>query len=162
MVSVIVAVAANGVIGDKNTLLWRLSEDLKRFKALTEGHPIVMGRKTFESLGRPLPKRENVVITRQDISLEGCTVVHSLEEALARFNAETEVFIIGGGEIYAQAMPLADRFYLTVVEADFAGDTSFPVWDREAWELESVERLEQNESRPYSFRFENYTRKAKK
>ncbi|MDE7123576.1 MAG: dihydrofolate reductase, partial [Alistipes sp.] len=112
MVSIIVAVAANGVIGDRNALLWHISEDLKHFKAVTTGHPVVMGRKTYESLGRPLPGRTNVVVTRQDLAIEGCTVVHSLDEALARFPSEEEVFVIGGAQIYAQALPLADRFYL--------------------------------------------------
>ena len=97
MISIIVAVARNGVIGGGNTLLWHISEDLKRFKALTTGHPVVMGRKTFESLGRPLPNRTNVVVTRQHIEIPGCTVAGSLEEALALFPAQEEVFVTGGG-----------------------------------------------------------------
>ena len=113
MVSIIVAVAENGVIGDKNTLLWHISEDLKHFKAVTTGHPVIMGRKTYESLGRPLPNRTNVVITRQQAEIAGCTVAHSLGEALALFPGDDEVFVIGGAQIYAQALPLADRFYLT-------------------------------------------------
>ena len=113
MVSIIVAVAENGVIGDKNTLLWHISEDLKHFKAVTTGHPVIMGRKTYESLGRPLPNRTNVVITRQQVEIPGCRVVHSLGEAVALFPGDDEVFVIGGAQIYAQALPLADRFYLT-------------------------------------------------
>ncbi len=116
MISIIVAVASNGVIGDKNTLLWHIREDLQHFKALTTGHPVVMGRKTYESLGRPLPNRRNIVVSRQEIAIAGCEVVHSLTEALALFAAEEEVFIIGGAQIYAEALPLADRFYLTRVE----------------------------------------------
>ena len=123
MISIIVAVARNGVIGGGNTLLWHISEDLKRFKALTTGHPVVMGRKTFESLGRPLPNRTNVVVTRQHIEIPGCTVAGSLEEALALFPAQEEVFVTGGGQIYAQALPLADRIYLTTVMRDYEGDT---------------------------------------
>ena len=96
MISLIVAVAENGVIGDRNALLWHISEDLRHFKAVTTGHPVVMGRKTWESLGRPLPNRTNVVITRQNIEIPGCTVVHSLEEAVALFPADEEVFVIGG------------------------------------------------------------------
>ncbi len=105
MISIIVAVASNGVIGDKNTLLWHIREDLQRFKALTTGHPVVMGRKTYESLGRPLPNRRNIVVSRQEIAIAGCEVVHSLTEALALFAAEEEVFIIGGAQIYAEALP---------------------------------------------------------
>ena len=115
MISLIVAVAENGVIGDRNALLWHISEDLRHFKAVTTGHPVVMGRKTWESLGRPLPNRTNVVITRQNIEIPGCTVVHSLEEAVALFPADEEVFVIGGAQIYAAALPLARKFYLTRV-----------------------------------------------
>ena len=111
MISIIVAVAENGVIGDKNALLWHISEDLKHFKSVTTGHPVVMGRKTFESLGRPLPNRTNVVITRQRLEIPGCTVVHSLEEAVMLFPKDEEVFVIGGAQIYAEALPLARRFY---------------------------------------------------
>ena len=115
MIAIIVAVAENGVIGGDNRLLWHISEDLKHFKAVTTGHPVVMGRKTYESLGRPLPGRRNVVVTRQNISIEGCDVVHSLDEALALFRPEEKVFVIGGAQIYAQALPLCDEFYLTRV-----------------------------------------------
>lgn len=128
MISIIVAVAENGIIGDKNTLLWHISEDLRRFKALTTGHPVVMGRKTFESLGRPLPNRRNVVISRQELAIDGCEVVHSLDEALALFPSDEEVFIIGGAQIYAEALPIADRFYLTRVGHTYEGDTRFPDW----------------------------------
>ena len=115
MISLIVAVAENGVIGDRNALLWHISEDLKHFKSVTTGHPVVMGRKTFESLGRPLPNRTNVVITRQRLEIPGCTVVHSLEEAVMLFPKDEEVFVIGGAQIYAEALPLARRLYLTRV-----------------------------------------------
>ena len=101
MISIIVAVAENGTIGDRNTLLWHISEDLKHFKALTSGHPVIMGRKTYESLGRPLPNRTNVVLTRGDGEFPGCRVVHALDEALALFPAGEELFVIGGAQIYA-------------------------------------------------------------
>lgn len=159
MISVIVAVAENGTIGDKNTLLWHIKEDMKHFRSLTTGHPVVMGRKTYDSLGRPLPNRRNVVITRQDIAIEGCEIAHSLEEALALFTPDEEVFVIGGAQIYAEAMPLADRFYLTVVEHPYEGDTAFPAWDREAWQLVESARFEQGETYPHPFRFETYERK---
>lgn len=159
MISVIVAVAQNGTIGDNNTLLWHIPEDMRRFRTLTTGHPVVMGRKTYDSLGRPLPKRHNVVISRQPLTIEGCTVVHSLEEALALFSPEEEIFIIGGAQIYAEAMAIADKFYLTVVEQSFEGDTSFPTWDRTAWELIESDHFAPTEERPIGFRFETYLRK---
>lgn len=159
MVSIIVAIAQNGVIGDKNALLWHISEDLKNFKATTSGHPVVMGRKTFESLGRPLPNRTNVVITRQRIEIPGCTVVHSLQEALALFPAEEEVFVIGGAQIYAQALEVADRFYLTRVFHDYEGDTSFPVWDESLWRLTASESFPCGANYPWPFAFETYQRR---
>lgn len=161
MISIIVAVAQNGVIGDKNSLLWHISEDLKHFKAHTSGHPVIMGRKTYESLGRPLPNRQNVVITRQHgLEIAGCTVVHSLDEALALFSADEEVFVIGGAQIYAQALPLANRFLLTRVEHPYEGDTRFPDWDASQWELISSSRHEHGEKYPHPFIFEEYRRKA--
>ena len=159
MISIIVAVAANGVIGDNNSLLWHISEDLRNFKRITSGHPVVMGRKTFESLGRPLPNRENVVITRQQIAIEGCRVVHSLDEAIAMFPEDEEVFIIGGAQIYAQALDAADKLYLTRVEHDYEGDTSFPEWDATRWRLTSREAFPRGEKYPYPFAFEEYERK---
>ena len=159
MVSVIVAVAENGVIGDKNSLLWHISEDLRNFKRVTSGHPVFMGRKTFESLGRPLPNRKNVVITRQDITIEGCEVVHSLDEALGLFSAEEEVFVIGGAQIYREAMPLADRFYLTRVHHSYQGDTSFPEWSEADWILTESEHFERGEKYEYPFTIEVYNRR---
>lgn len=159
MVSIIVAVAENGVIGDKNSLLWHISEDLRNFKRITSGHPVIMGRKTFESLGRPLPNRTNVVISRREQTIEGCTVVGSLEEAIAMFPQTEEVFIIGGAQIYALALGIADKFYLTRVGHSYQGDTSFPEWDESQWNLISKESFEQGEKFPYPFTFEEYTRK---
>lgn len=159
MVSIIVAVAENGVIGDKNALLWHISEDLKHFKALTTGHPVVMGRRTYESLGRPLPNRRNVVVTRQEIALPGCEVVHSLEKALALFPSDEEVFIIGGAQIYAEALPLADRFYLTRVMHAYEGDTRFPAWDESAWRLVRSESFPSGREYPWPFAFETYERR---
>ena len=158
MISIIVAVAQNGVIGDKNSLLWHISEDLRFFKRTTSGHPVIMGRKTYESLGRPLPNRTNVVISRTIGEIEGCTVVRSLEEAIALFPAEEEVFVIGGAQIYALALDVADRFYLTRVGHDYEGDTSFPAWDESKWKLISREAFEQGEKYPYPFAFETYDR----
>jgi len=128
----IVAVARNGVIGVDGDLPWRLPEDLKHFKRTTIGHPIIMGRKTYESIGRPLPKRLNIVVTRQrDFSAPGCTVVHSFDAALeAGWAAHEEPFVIGGAALYAAALPHVTRFVLTEVDQDVAGDTRFPHWDR--------------------------------
>ena len=132
--TLIAAVARNGVIGKDNALPWRLSEDLKRFKALTMGHPIVMGRKTWESLGRPLPGRSNIVITRtKDYRAEGATVVHTIDEALATAQDAAEVFVIGGAEIYTMTLPHADCLQLTELAADFEGDVRFPSFDRSQW-----------------------------
>lgn len=158
MISIIVAVARNGVIGGGNTLLWHISEDLKRFKALTTGHPVVMGRKTFESLGRPLPNRTNVVVTRQHIEIPGCTVAGSLEEVLALFPAQEEVFVTGGGQIYAQALPLADRIYLTTVMRDYEGDTRFPDWNRSGWTEVFREYHERGKDFPYPFEYTDWVR----
>lgn len=159
MVSIIVAVAKNGTIGDKNSLLWHISEDLRNFKRITSGHPVIMGRKTFESLGRPLPNRQNVVISRTQTEIEGCTVVGSLEQAIALFPPEEEIFIIGGAQIYALALDIADRFYLTRVEHEYEGDTSFPEWDATQWELVSRESFACGEKYPYPFSFEEYIKK---
>jgi len=159
MVSVIVAMSRNGVIGCANRLIWHISEDLKRFKAITTGHPVVMGRRTFESIGRPLPNRTNVVITRQkNYAPEGVAVAHSLDEAVKMFPPDEEVFIIGGGEIYSQAMPIADKFYLTEVLADYGGDTLFPAWNPAEWTLVSEERHERGEKFEHPFAFRDYIR----
>jgi len=158
MISIIVAVAENGIIGAKKTLLRHISEDLRRFKALTTGHPVVMGRKTFESLGRPLPNRRNVVISRQELAIDGCEVVHSLDEALALFPSDEEVFIIGGAQIYAEALPIADRFYLTRVGHTYEGDTRFPDWDAADWRLVDSESYPCGAEYPHPFSFETYER----
>ncbi|MBO4936581.1 MAG: dihydrofolate reductase [Alistipes sp.] len=153
MISIIVAIAENGIIGDKNALLWNIKEDMRRFRTTTTGHPVIMGRKTFESIGRPLPKRTNVVITRGDNTFEGCEVAHSLEEAVAMFPKEEEVFIIGGAQIYAQALSIADRLYLTIVHRDYEGDTAFPKFDMAEWREISREEFERGEEYDGAFTF---------
>ena len=162
MISIIVAVARNGMIGGDNKLLWHISEDLKRFKAITMGHPVIMGRKTFESLGRPLPNRMNVVVTRNPhYFADGVVIADSLGEAFGMFPVDEEVFVIGGAEIYRQALDFADRFYLTEVDADYEGDTHFPEWDRGEWELIFEERHERGEKFSHPFTFLDYKRKKK-
>ena len=133
-VSVVAALAKNRVIGIGNRLPWRLPEDLAHFKALTLGHPVLMGRKTFESLGRPLPGRNNIVISRNPaFHPAGCIVANSVPDALALCEGADEVFFIGGAELYAQAIPLADRLYLTEVDIEAVGDAWFPDYDRSAF-----------------------------
>lgn len=153
MNSLIVAAAQNNAIGGNNDLLWRIPEDLKRFKALTMGKMCLMGRKTFESIGKALPGRRFVVISRdKSYQLADCTVVQSLEEALALGKNEAEVMIIGGGEIYRQALPFTDRIYLTRVMADFEGDTYFPELAANEWrEAEKSEVFETTAGLKYQF-----------
>ncbi|MDQ2179881.1 dihydrofolate reductase [Marinifilum sp. D714] len=159
-IAIIVAASRNNVIGKDNQLIWRLSADLKRFKALTTGHTIIMGRKTFDSIGKPLPNRTSVIITRQeDYKQEGCVVVHSLEEALDAVKDQEKVFIIGGGTIYEQAIDKADELYLTLVHKEFAGDTFFPEIKSAEWE--SVSRVDcmPDEKNEYPYSFIDYKRK---
>lgn len=133
-VFLVAAVAANGIIGAAGKLPWRLPEDLQHFKALTLGHPVVMGRKTWESLGRALPARENIVVTRHaGYDAPGASVAASLDAALALCAGEAVVFVIGGSELYAAALPLADGLVLTEIHRDYDGDTHFPDFDRKAW-----------------------------
>lgn len=159
MISVIVATSQNGIIGDRNALLWHISEDMVYFRSKTSGHPVIMGRKTYESIGRPLPKRHNVVITRSDIQIEGCTVVHSLEEAVALFPAEEEVFVIGGAQIYGEALPIAARLYLTVVYRDYEGDAALPAIDMSQWREVASERYERGKEFDAPFAFIVYERR---
>jgi dihydrofolate reductase len=151
-VTLVVAVAANGVIGDQGKLPWHLPEDLKRFRQLTMGHTIVMGRKTWESIGRLLPGRRTVIVTRQrDYRVEGAVVVHSLDEALSAAQGEDEVFVIGGNEIFVAAFPLADCLQITEIDADFPGDTTFPDYDRREWPEVSRESHLTADGLPFHF-----------
>lgn len=152
------AVARNGAIGGNNQLLWRLPEDLRRFKQLTLGHPIVMGRRTFESIGRPLPGRRNIVITRSmQWQAEGVDVVHSLDEALALVPGAPVVDVIGGAEIWAMALPRADVLELTEIDHDFEGDTHFPDWPRDDF----VETARSSHTSPqgWAYHFVTYRRR---
>ncbi len=145
--SAIVAMASNRVIGANNQLPWRLPADLARFKRLTMGHAIVMGRKTYESIGRPLPGRTMIVVTRQHgYAPEGVKVAHSVDEALALAPSDDEVFIIGGAELFAQTMDRLHRLYLTLIEREIAGDTLFPEVDLSSWKL--IEQVDHPASTP--------------
>lgn len=159
--AIIVAMSKNRVIGRGGELPWRLSADLQRFKRLTMGHPIIMGRKTYESIGRALPGRTSVVITRQaDYSAEGVLIAASLPEALQRCGDAAEAFVIGGGEIYSQALPLADRLYVTTVEADVEGDTFFPQWDTRQWQLVEETSHQADAKNSFGMKFQVFDRKV--
>lgn len=159
IVSLVAALSTNRVIGRDGGLPWRLPDDLKHFKRLTVDHTVVMGRKTFDEIGRPLANRRNVVITRNPaFRPTGVHVVGTLDEALALAAGEDEVFVIGGGEIYRLALPRADRLYLTVVHADVDGDTWFPTLDDGDWVLESEVDHPADERHAHSFSFRTYRR----
>ncbi|MEM7250556.1 MAG: dihydrofolate reductase [Pseudomonadota bacterium] len=134
LVSLIAAVAANGVIGIDNDMPWHLPGDLPRFRRITLGKPVIMGRQTLEAIGQPLDGRTNIVLTRnQQFARDGCRVAHSFDDALALAGGVEEVMVIGGGEIYRLAMPVADRMYLTLIARSFSGDTCFPDYDESQW-----------------------------
>ena len=154
MINIIVAASLNNVIGKDNKLLWRQSADLKRFKELTWGKTVIMGRKTFDSIGKPLPNRRNIVITRQEIEIEECEVVHSLEDAL---KLDDEIFILGGGEIYQKSIILADKIFLTRILTEIEGDTYFPQLGDE-WKEESKESFLKDEKNQFDYQFINYVR----
>ncbi|WP_317172718.1 dihydrofolate reductase [Echinicola salinicaeni] len=161
-VSIIVAKAKNNVIGKNNQLIWKLSADLKHFKKHTTGHYIIMGRKTYESMGKPLPNRTSVVITRnQDYTIpEGHHIVHNLKDALelAKKNHQEKVFIIGGGEIYKQALALTDELLITEVDCHPEGDTYFPNIDPNNWKIVQKETHQKDEKNEYDFSFITYNR----
>ncbi len=164
MVSAIVAMAKNRVIGQDNQIPWYLPADLKYFKKTTLNHHIIMGRKSFESIGRPLPKRTNIIITRNPFYIAtNCLVVNSLESALAlaHENGEEEAFIIGGGEIYRMSMPLLDRLYLTEVDLEPEGSVFFPEFDWSEWELVSEEAHAPDEKNEMPYVFKVLERKKK-
>jgi dihydrofolate reductase len=154
-VSLVAAVARGGVIGRDNAIPWRIREDMERFRALTMGHPVVMGRRTWESLPdrfRPLPGRRNVVVTRNRAwHADGAERAGSLDNALHLLDGAPQVFVIGGGEMYADALPLADELLLTEIDADVEGDTLFPPWDRAAFHEESREQHVSETGVPFSF-----------
>lgn len=152
MLSILVAADEANGIGKDNQLLWHISDDLKRFKALTSGHKVIMGRKTYESIGRPLPNRTNIVISRQEhLNIAGCTVVPSLEAALALTLPDEEAFVIGGSEIYKQLLPRCKRLYLTRVYQQFEADAFFPEID-DSWLIEKTSpRFETESGLQYQF-----------
>jgi len=161
ILSCIVAMAENGVIGRGNSLPWRLPADLKRFQQLTTGHTLIIGRKTFESIGRPLPNRTSIVLTRdRAYSVPGAVVVHSLDEALQRCRGEQEVFAIGGAAVFRESLPRAQRLYLTRVHADVAGDVRFPEESFEGWKRVEQIPLPADEKNEYATTYEVYVRSS--
>lgn len=152
--SIILAMGSNRAIGEKNTLPWSMPADLKRFRDITSGHPVIMGRKTYESIGHPLPKRLNIVVTRdQSLVIPGCTVVHSLDEALMTTGDAEEVFVIGGAQLFTEALPRADRMYLTFIHAEFPGDVFFPEYDSAQWSEVSRKDHASDDANPHSYSF---------
>jgi dihydrofolate reductase len=162
ILSLIAAIGINNELGKNNKLLWDLPGDMKHFRETTTGYSVVMGRKTFESIGRPLPNRRNIVITRDETYYyEGVKVVHSLDEALGLFSdSEEEVFCLGGGEIFKQAIDVAHRLYITRVESTFDADVFFPEIDKEKWKEISKEPHEKDERNPFPYTFILYEKKS--
>lgn len=158
-ISQVVAISRNRVIGKDNQLIWHLPADLKHYKNITMGHHMIMGRKTFESIGRLLPGRTSVIITRDKAyTFPGAVVVHSIDEALeaARKAGDSEACIVGGGEIFKQAMSITDKIYLTIIHHDFDGDTFYPELDEKQWMLTKREDFEPDEKNKYSYSFCEY------
>ena len=160
LLTMIAAAAENNALGKDNDLIWHISEDLKRFKRLTSGHAIIMGRKTFESMPKALPNRTNIVLTnKKDYQPEGATVVHSLEDALALVKDDSQPFIIGGGEIYRLFMPYCDRIELTRVHQNFKADVFFPEIDLNRWKEIARENFEATNEQPYHYSFITFEKK---
>lgn len=155
IISMIVAMAKDRVIGNNGSIPWHIPADFAYFKATTMGCPIIMGRKTYDSIGKPLPGRKNIVLTRSsDLSISGCDVVTNLDEALALVGEEKEIFIIGGQQLYEQALPIVQRLYLTHIQATLEGDTYFPDYSSYKWEQVRSEVFPANEKNIYPYTFE--------
>jgi dihydrofolate reductase len=159
ILSLIAVLGENRVIGNHGKLPWHISSDLKRFKKLTTGHTIIMGRTTWESIGSPLPNRRNIVLSgKKDFQAAGCEIASSLEDAIFLTNGSDETFIIGGGQIYASSIARADRMYLTLVHDAPEGDTFFPIFKNHDWKIISSEEVEKSEAEPYHYTFTIYER----
>jgi dihydrofolate reductase len=158
-VTIVVAISENHVIGKDNQLPWYMPNDLKHFKDITTGHTVIMGRKTYDSVGKPLPRRRNIIITRKPITIEGCEFVNSIEAALALCADEPEVFIVGGAEIYKQSIKLTDRIYLTIIHKKFDGDSFFPEIDKHEWKEVFREDHESDDKNPFPYSFITLERK---
>lgn len=160
MIILIAAVAENNALGKDNQLVWHLPNDFKRFKTLTSGHYIIMGRKTFESFPKPLPNRTHIIITRQkNYKYEGCFIASSLERAMEIAPKNEDVFVIGGGEIYKQSLEIADKIEITKVHATFEADTYFPEIDLDKWKLVFEEHHKKDEKHNFDFTFQTYLKR---
>jgi dihydrofolate reductase len=160
MVTIIAAVGRNKALGKNNDLIWHLPADLKRFKEITRGHHVIMGRKTYESLGKPLPNRTNIIVSRNPgFKAEGCVVVGSLDEALREAESDPNPYILGGAQIYEQALQVADRMDLTLVHEDFEADAFFPDFSEDHWEETGRQDFEKDEKNPYDYSFVQYKKK---
>lgn len=160
ILSIVVAIAENYAIGKDNQLLWHLPADLKHFKTITSGHTIIMGRKTYDSIGKPLPNRRNIVVTRnQDLVIPGTEVCNSLQEAIAQCQQETEVFLIGGAQLYQEGIDLTNRIYLTRVHQNFDADSYFPEIDPLQWEESDIENHHPDEKNRLAYTFSTLDRK---
>lgn len=156
--SIIVAMATNRTIGIHNTLPWRCPEDLKHFKSLTMGHHMIMGRKTFDSIGKPLPGRTTVVVTRNTgLQIDGCIMAHSLQQAIDACAGDNEIFVVGGADLYAQALPLARTLYVTEIRQDVQGDAHFPEFDKNLWREVAREIRSQEQPQPLEYHFVTYS-----
>jgi dihydrofolate reductase len=157
---IVVAMAKNRTIGVNNTLPWRCPEDLKHFKALTMGHHMIMGRKTFESIGKPLPGRTTVVVTRDpELTINGCLIANSMQQAFSLCAEDTRVFVVGGADIYAQSLNLVDTLYITEIQQEVDGDAHFPQFDKNEWQETSREICHQEIPQPLEYHFVTYRRK---
>jgi dihydrofolate reductase len=162
IISMIAAIGKNNVIGTKNSLPWKLPADMKHFVQITKGKPVIMGRKTFESIGKPLANRINVIITHDyDFEAEGCVIAHSVDEALKAAEGAEEALIIGGAQIYKEFLPLATKMYLTKIDAKFNGDAYFPEYNLEEWEETAYEEHESDKDNSYDYAFVVLERKIR-
>ena len=163
MITIIAAIAKNNALGKDNDLIWHLPEDLKRFKKITSGHHILMGRNTFESIGKPLPNRTTVIITRnKNYFKDGCLIAHSIEEAIELADSDDKIFIIGGAQVYKEALKnnLVDQLDITLVHHEFEADAFFPEIDLTIWEESKREDFKADENNNYDYSFVSYTKKA--
>ena len=159
MITIIAAIAENNALGKDNQLIWHLPADLKRFKKVTLNHAVIMGRKTYESLGKPLPNRTNIIITRNgDFKAEGCVVVNSLQQAIEASKEDQNPYILGGAEIYKQAIEIADKLDLTFVHHPFEADAFFPEIDKTIWKETSRENFKADDKNNYDFSFVTFER----
>lgn len=160
MLSLIVAIGNNRMIGSDNDMPWHIPKDLQYFKEVTNGHTIIMGRKTFESIGRPLPNRRNIVLTRQELNIDGVEVIHELNDIfkIVEKHPNDEIFIGGGGNLYEQTISHADRLYITHIDEDFEGDTLFPEFSKSEWKQVSKTKGEKDDKNPYDYYFTVYDR----